>query len=279
MRRMIYLLRTGLLLIGLSILSIVTVYGQCTVYGTDLGTNLGASFAANFGSEDGQSFTACLSGNITSISIRTDDNNTYAGSVNLWIVPGTPANGAAFPGFPVYQTFNVAAGGNIVTINLNTPFPVVAGDVYSIGFGRPTAGADFFRVNVSTVNSYFGGLALGTGGPNATADINFSVTIVDTSIPTLSQWGLIIFGLLVLNLGLVFVYKKQLITTEASLPETYIPLIRSTFSKYFIIALSIIGVGFIIARTLFGYELMTFDVPGSVMTAGLLAYLIQITKQ
>jgi hypothetical protein len=97
-------------------------------------------------------------------------------------------------------------------------------------------------------------------------------------IPTISQWGLIIFGLLVLNLGLVFVYKKQLITTEASIPATYIPFNRLAFSKYFIIALSIIGVAFIIAMTLFGYELMTFDVPGSVLTAGLIAYLTQLLK-
>lgn len=114
--------------------------------------------------------------------------------------------------------------------------------------------------------------------PAATICNISNIVLAGGPIPSLSQWGLLIFGLLVLNLGLIFVYKKQLITSEVSIPTTYIPFNRPAFSRYFIIVLSIIGVAFIITMTLFGYELMPFDIPGSVLTAGLIAYLIQLIK-
>lgn len=52
------------------------------------------------------------------------------------------------------------------------------------------------------------------GGANAPAGIGgqsvaFSIFIFAPPIPTLSEWGLLITGLLVLNLGLFFVRKKE----------------------------------------------------------------------
>ena len=44
-----------------------------------------------------------------------------------------------------------------------------------------------------------------------TAQAVLKFTPIPDAIPTLTQWGLIILGLLVLNIGLVFVYKKQLL--------------------------------------------------------------------
>ena len=34
-------------------------------------------------------------------------------------------------------------------------------------------------------------------------------SITPSVIPTISQWGLLIFGLLLLNLGIIFVYRKE----------------------------------------------------------------------
>lgn len=45
------------------------------------------------------------------------------------------------------------------------------------------------------------------GGTQMNGMILFSYTAV--AIPTFNQWGLLIFGLLVLNLGLIFVYRKS----------------------------------------------------------------------
>lgn len=281
MKQLFYVLKTGLLLVSVLLLSNFNVNGQCTIFGTDLGADQNSDSQANIGGEDGQSFVACSSGTITAISFRTDNNNTFNGTGNLWITTGVPANGLVIAALPVYQVFNISPGGTIITINLNTPFPVVAGNLYSFAFGSQTGAGNFvLDVNDNAPNGpYTDGLGIFNAGQFANVDLNFSITIAPGNpIPTLSQWGLIIFGLLVLNLGLVFVYKKQLITSEASIPTMYIPFKRSAFSKYFIIALSILAAGFIIAMTLFGYELMTFDMPGSVLTAGLLAYLIQLLK-
>lgn len=277
MKRVLNLLREGLLLIGLSILAIASVNGQCTVFGTNLGAEQNTSEIATMGGEDGQTFTACGTGNITSISIRMDINNTYNGNMNLWILNGSvPGFNSSTP----YQQF-MTSGTGVITIPLNTPFPVIAGNIYTVGFGAVGAGNNpvIDAHQIAPNGPYFDGQLILNGALFAASDLNFSVTISPGNpIPTLSQWGLLIFGLLVLNLGLVFVYKKQLITSEARLPATYIPFNKSAFSKYFIIALSIIGVGFILAMTLFGYELMTFDVPGSVLTAALIAYFIQLLK-
>ena len=50
-----------------------------------------------------------------------------------------------------------------------------------------------------------------TASNNNTYDIEFITAINNCgNIPTLNQWALIWFGLIVLNLGLVFVYRKQL---------------------------------------------------------------------
>lgn len=48
---------------------------------------------------------------------------------------------------------------------------------------------------------------------------------------------------------------------------------RNLFFKYFLMILCGLMVGFTIAM-FFGYELMTFDIPGSILTAALLANLI-----
>lgn len=70
-----------------------------------------------------------------------------------------------------------------------TPSPAV---------GAPITGP----VTVTITDS--GGAIVGT------ATINFSFTL--PTIPTMSEWGLLIFGLLMLNLGLVFMMRGGLLT-------------------------------------------------------------------
>lgn len=198
---------------------------------------------------------------------------------NVAITYNVPIDGTVLSGVP-----DAVTAGNAIQALLNTKSINSASTGILIVTGDNGGSMFVFRVedllgglNDWTVHDNTGGGGVGDQLADPIRGLPIFTVVIDP-IPTLSQWGLIIFGLLVLNLGLVFVYKKQLITTEVSLPAMYIPFNGSAFSKYFMIALSIIGVAFILAMTLFGYELMTFDVPGSVLTAGLVAYLVQLIK-
>ena len=53
---------------------------------------------------------------------------------------------------------------------------------------------------------------------------------------------------------------------------------KRLFFKYFLMILCGLMVGFTIAM-FFGYELMTFDIPGSIFTAALLSNLILLLTQ
>lgn len=51
---------------------------------------------------------------------------------------------------------------------------------------------------------------------------------------------------------------------------------KKVFFKYFVIILSTLVIVFNIAMIFFGYELMQFDIPGSIITAALLANLFML---
>ena len=75
---------------------------------------------------------------------------------------------------------------------------------YTLEFWRPQGVIPAVSVSVD------GGVAV----PIPSADLGPACTCAVEPIPTMSQWGLIIFGLLILNLGLVFLYRKESILEE-----------------------------------------------------------------
>ena len=171
----------------------------------------------------GQTFEACLSGNITTVDIKMDATNTYSGVINLWI-GAEPGDGNQIAGGPVYQTFNVLntdldGAYNIV---LNIPFPVINGNQYRIAFAPAAAGAARFDINASgqapNIDCYPDGTMTGSSGqyfnpsadPNILfADLNYRVTIEFVEIvPTMSQWSLIILALILMILASLAVRSK-----------------------------------------------------------------------
>ncbi len=54
---------------------------------------------------------------------------------------------------------------------------------------------------------------------------------------------------------------------------------KKIFFKYFILILALLAIGFNIAMIFFGYELMQFDIPGSILTSALLANLLMLLGQ
>ncbi|MEM7104940.1 MAG: IPTL-CTERM sorting domain-containing protein [Bacteroidota bacterium] len=98
---------------------------------------------------------------------------------------------------------------------------------------------------------------------------------VPTPIPTLGQWGLIIFALLILTFGNVTVAQPKMSMASGSgmnFSIQHIPFDKASFTRWlFIVALALFGV-FTIAIQMFGYELTSADIPGSIVAIPIVAY-------
>ena len=122
-----------------------------------------------------------------------------------------------------------------------------------------------------------GGLLFGT-------DPNFSVPAPPpppgTAVPTMGQWGLIIFALLMLTFGILMVRQKQLALTNGNMQNNFsfrqMPFDRTSYNRW----LLIVGIGmlavFAISIALFGYEMTNADVPGSLLAIPVAAYLLHL---
>ncbi len=189
----------------------------CSINGIDSnGTGLGSGpgnvlFA--------QTFVACETGVVTSVSFRNHTNGT-AGTNNFKI--GTSTNPpSSLLGGGVYQTFASNGGGETITITLSTPFAVTSGSVYVFEVQSTTNSLNLAAVSTSDYAD--GSLYFDNGGGfNALSnsyDLDFSVEISSVDVPTLSQWGLIILALLLMTLGTLYLVQPNLQQRfEQSLP-------------------------------------------------------------
>lgn len=110
--------------------------------------------------------------------------------------------------------------------------------------------------------------------------------IVTTPVPTLGQWGLILLTLLFLNIGVLSILQSSY--QVAGVSRTYFSSInigitrvlvdRKAFLQHYLIAALFIVLLFAISIFFFNYELMPFDVPGSVLAAGLLAFFVRVLE-
>lgn len=89
------------------------------------------------------------------------------------------------------------------TINFVTTFP---------NFTFADNGGNGVFIQDNNNGACTGGTAMGTAPLSAGACATCAAAppaVAQAPIPTMSQWGLLIFGLLVLNLGVIFLYRKQ----------------------------------------------------------------------
>lgn len=89
-----------------------------------------------------------------------------------------------------------------VTTTPNNTIPIGGSTTFTIQFSPSSAGA---KTANFCYDFSFGGLV--GGGVNVVINGN-GIAAVDP-IPTMSEWGLLIFGLLVLNLGVFFLIKRE----------------------------------------------------------------------
>ena len=109
--------------------------------------------------------------------------------------------------------------------------------------------------------------------------VRFELNIIeDKPIPTLSEWGVIVMGLLLLTVGTLFIlaytptkYNNGLMAFQ---PITlfHFPI----FIRMWVLTILLTWVGFAIAITSFDYILMPADPGGSLVSATILAYMLQM---
>lgn len=118
------------------------------------------------------------------------------------------------------------------------------------------------------------------GGESICSNIlNFQWIDCTTCIPTLSQWSLIILGLLLLAAGVVFIQRKQYsfaVTGEAETTSGR----KSLFNRrtYFIIWAILLGIAAVlfITEIVLSISIPFQDLAGSLVSSAILAYILQL---
>lgn len=143
--------------------------------------NMPATAYCPVGHSIGQSFTACQTGFVTSVSFNV--YQAVTGPLDMELQAGTTIGPQSTP-----QSVSVVVGPN--TIVLDTPFPVTNGTLYSFGL-KPTSG--ILIVRESTGNPYAGGGYIefdGTTYLPPGSDLSFTVQIVTDIVPARpTTWG------------------------------------------------------------------------------------------
>lgn len=181
--------------------------GQCSIHMIDGGNDQGT---VSMNDQIGQTFLPCGEGEITSISLNFGIGS-QAGTYELYIAP-EPGDGVGLPATAVASFTQSATltSNTIFTFNLTTPFPVVTGTTYR--FTVANTGGSFVPLFQNT-SDYSGGVATNfNDNYSSTIDLDFQLNMTTVApIPTMNEWGLLAFGLLVMNLGVYFVRRREVV--------------------------------------------------------------------
>ena len=101
------------------------------------------------------------------------------------------------------------------------------------------------------------------------------------AVPTMGEWGMILFALIMLSFGVIFVMRQQVAlagmgSVSASAFNDKLPFSKSIFGKVLAYVMIGLAVTFAVAISVFGYEMTNADVPGSLLAGPALAYLIHL---
>ena len=116
------------------------------------------------------------------------------------------------------------------------------------------------------------------------APANCSPNVPAPGIPTMSEWGLILFALIIFTLSVVFgtQHQRSLAMPNGRQSAEGIrqrwPFDRSVYFRILPIVYLLIGLVFTVAILLFGYELTNADIPGSLIAGAIITYLAHFVK-
>ena len=155
----------------------------------------------------GQSFTATTTGVITRIAIRTRG----ASATTLYLYNGAAGSGtvgsSAGSAYSQAVTLTDVGAAGYTVITLATPFPVTAGSTYSMVLGSASVG---FQAS----NVYADGAAINNYATViATVDWAFQIyeaVPTPATVPTLSEWAMILLGLALAGSAALYLQRRQL---------------------------------------------------------------------
>lgn len=101
------------------------------------------------------------------------------------------------------------------------------------------------------------------------------------AVPTMGQWGMILFTLIMLSFGVIFVMRQQVAlagmgNASAASFSNGLPFDKTSFGKILTYVMIGLAATFAVAIAAFGYEMTDADVPGSLLSGPALAYLIHL---
>ncbi|MBI1226577.1 MAG: IPTL-CTERM sorting domain-containing protein [Bacteroidetes bacterium] len=124
-----------------------------------------------------------------------------------------------------------------------------------------------------------------TNVPNGTVGVAWRyapIVACASAVPTMSEWGLILFALIIFTFTVVFATQQQrarslALAGEGAVSNTRrqrIPFNKAVYLK----VLPLVYLGFVsffaIATAFFGYEITSADIPGSLLSGAVIAYLV-----
>ena len=128
----------------------------------------------------GQSFLACGSGAVTSLTVH--EGFADPGGYELWLAPEVGGGNLNYIGGAPYETFADPGGAapRLITFALSTPYPVSAGVQYRFVLRRADAGdVSIFRISFNDPGGdYAGGVATDTFQTHPNHDLDFELDIV-----------------------------------------------------------------------------------------------------
>lgn len=174
-----------------------TVLADCTENGLD-GFNVEFGYGGSGAGSIGQTFTACETGSVTSITIHEGSGSTGV-DYDLWLAVEAGGPNTDYTGGAPWEEFAGPGGGfpQAVTFTLATPFPVTAGTVYRFVFNNP--GTIAIRCTTAPPD-YAGGVATDDFGTYVDYDLDFEVGIAANppEVPATSASGLMALSVLLL---------------------------------------------------------------------------------
>jgi hypothetical protein len=139
--------------------------------------------------------------------------------------------------------------------------------------GERSTGADNWRITTTIANQQ-----VCVTNDKSTGRLNAGAT----NIPTMTQWGMFLFGIMVMIFGVVTVRQRKLAVAgqAGSFSMKSLPTFdRADYIRTATVVLSLFILGFSAAVTFLGYEVTTADVPGTLLSIPLIAYLVSLVKE
>lgn len=164
----------------------------------------------------GQSFIACETGEINSILLNVQPGRNF----DLFLVSGDGKSINVGTPFQKYNYTTPVEG--MVMFTVSQAFPVVKGQLYSFGISGASVNYDkspnrMIDLTMADGQSSFVISPAGAYNSRPNSDLYFKISnvtinnVLAKSVPALSQWAVLIFFLLLLNLSVVFIYRLQAI--------------------------------------------------------------------